>query len=256
MSPEELRQNASDHVKIFLERSGSFPVPVVELRFHPERRLLPSCLSGAALESLFSSRNRDALFLHLVEEELLSIPSSVLQGWLDREVGFFLLEQEDGFGTVHFRNEILPLFPVSGSAVQLMRHLVEFLINAVKEHWVTELAVQVGHGLPQAHYRFFKDSGERGDSETYKRLMSHTWSRALFLSRKLKDLAPLCPLKRMHGSFPVGLHEEWWRRHGYLAERDRLLLEEMTSQCKYKGPGPFSRNVVDLFEIICRSLLR
>ncbi len=251
----DIKAEAEHFIQDFLENIDPKSRPHVKLVVHADRRSYGSA-QGSIPAQPVSGEVADREFLvHVCEELVQGLPALPFQGWLDRETAKCVLEIRRQFVGPSFSEQIMPLFPVSGSGVNFFRHVVEHLREAAKEHACTELAIELGHGEPQAHLCFFRINCERQESENYRMLLSHRWVRATFLCRKFREYSPLNTLAARNVAFARELKNSWWKEQDYLLEEDRLFLNDLTDLVADNSGTTFADKVIAMFKLLKSHLL-
>lgn len=225
----------------------------VSLCFHRNQAAVQPALFGSCREPIFSQMHDNRLTIHLCEEDLFGIPQLALQGWLDLELSGWMVKRQPELYRFNFRKEILPLFTVSGSAVQFIRHLVAHLEAGLQRFLATRMIIDLGHELPQLYYYFLKINRSPSDRECYRRMVPHHWVRADFLCKKFKVY--LCVALLADQGFSIALKSYWWDCHTYVLPQDRALLEKLVAVPSLHAERSYSYQLVQIFAAVKRQLL-
>lgn len=98
---------------------------------------------------LISEVHHRHLTLHLFADVLVGLPRIVLQGAMDLELSLYTLRMHPRGLRFNFSRSILPLLPVSGMGVQIIRHLVLQIEDGVKRQLATQRLMNGRHGQAQ-----------------------------------------------------------------------------------------------------------
>jgi len=195
------------------------------------------------------------LTLYLDGERLQGVSLGALQGWLDRETGKFLVELRPDYASFNFSRTVLPLFRVSGSGVNFLRHMVELIISSLKEFDATMMAVRMGHGESQVFFRFHLLNDKPEDHETYRMIADHSWTRSIFVLKRLVEYLPLAALSNRNISFSHRVEEQWRRMNSDLLSEDQALISEVADLAIRVPEKPLPQRVTALFEAVKSRLL-
>jgi hypothetical protein len=113
----------------------------------------------------------------------------------------------------NFSRSILPLMPVSGLGLQILRHLVLQIEEGLKRKMATRQLVDGRHGPAQIVYLFHQIAPPADEALACRRMADHAWMRALFLRRKFKEYAAVDLVAEKEGS--PALRQFWWDCNGY-----------------------------------------
>ena len=221
---EQVRKLAPLFIEEFLDKAAGQPRPAVRLVFHANLEE-----AGASREEgprpIRSEIRKGEFFIHLSGEALQGIPQLALQGWLDRELGGLLLAFHPERFRYNFRRLILPLFPVSGSAEDVVRNFVNRLEWALKSYAITKMAIDADHALAQFYFYFYKLRPDPCQAEAYRMLTPHNWCKLLFLADKLKEYMAVCLVARQ--GISAHLKSYWWTFNEFVSQNDRDILDEL-----------------------------
>lgn len=248
IAPDELQKWSRHFVDKYLNKIQNSPPLLVDLSFDSTRAAYEKRHKNSFTEPIHSVRRDNRFTIHFCGESLKNIPLLALQGWLDLELTCCLVELQSELYRFSFSKQFLPSFPVSGSAVNLVRHLVEHLKLGLMRHVMTKMIIDLGHGLPQVHFYFFKIMPCQEDKKDYQRIIPHRWVRALFLSQKLKEFMAISLLDNRNIGFARELKSLWCSHHGYLPVEDRSLLKELASIPNQHLKEPFSSKLLEMFK--------
>lgn len=248
VSSDELKKFSRHFVDEFLKKVKIYPPLVVDLSFYPTQGDYQTALKRSDTDPIYSEQSESRLTIHLCEELLKGITFSAFQGWIDYELSCCLLKLQPELYQFNFSRQVLPLFPVTGSAVNLVRHMVEYLRSGLKNYLVTKMIIEMSHGLSQAHFYFFKIEPRLEERYNYKQIILHKWIRASFLCRKLKELIPISLLANRNIGFSRNLKSIWWNYHEYLLPEDRKFLEELVLIPDQYDKNPYSFKLLEMFK--------
>ncbi|MCG6881398.1 MAG: hypothetical protein LJE96_19920 [Deltaproteobacteria bacterium] len=252
-SMEELSSLVSRFVTEF-ETGLSLKHPLnVDLLLHQRRSGLADKHIDPSRPVVVTEQDGAETVLHLHESDLVGMPVSALQGGLYLELAAVVLGRQIEEFQFNFEKEILPLFNISGTALQVIRYLVFHLETIVKRVRAAQLVLDMDHGPPLCSYYYFTTSPSREESDSYEKLVPHDWTRAIFISKKCRMHAAITLLARQ-GIF-AGLDVYWWACHDYFLPEDRRLMEELAEIAARFNQIGFSEQVVALFKTVKSALL-
>lgn len=231
----------------FLNKSGQGFPRAMRFVFYPTPEDLPDGLKiRGSLPGYPERVGRDLVF-HLVGEALRSWPLPAVRGWIQRQAADGRLKLELGPAPFNFHRQILPLFPVSGSAVALIRQIVEQLKEALEAFLTTRILLDLGLVEAQCHFYAFRLKGPAGDPALYREALPHGWVRASFLGGRLQDFLALSLLAGRGPAAGSALKRRWWQAHDFFVREDQALLEELALRVMEQGPDPFPELLAGMF---------
>ena len=183
----------------------------------------------------------------------ISLP--VLQGWIDQELALCLLRCQPELKQFNFREQILPSFPISGSGVNFIRHMVERLKIGLELYLATNILIEFGHGIPQTYFYFYKINPQPGEGDIYRKIITHGWTRASFLCRKSKKIMPITLLAKKEINFSKDIESSWWQHHQYLVEEDRRFLQEIADLPEQFTQASYSRKLIKMLQTLYKYLI-
>jgi hypothetical protein len=197
----------------------------------------------------------DELVLHLCRELLRPAPERAIKGWLHHVLGHYQLSKQRAFSSFNFSRQILPLFPVTGSAVNLIRQIVERLKNGLEAFLTIQWIATIGLGEEQVSLFSYRLKIMAEGMDTYHLAIPHPWIRAACLSGFLQHFLAITCLEGQDLSAARELKIQWWGRHAHLLREDQALLEEMALVPLDKGSHPFPSLLAELFQLLRSNLL-
>ncbi|GAB4268487.1 MAG: hypothetical protein Kow0092_22230 [Deferrisomatales bacterium] len=253
---EELSLYARGAAEAFAADAETAGAPFsVGCRVHRTRAALAEHLPGARNRPACAVRTGRSATVHLSFEDLQGIPRLALEGWVELLLAECAVGARLGPAPFNFRKEILPFFPVSGSAVLFLRDLVEQIHRALVRHLATQDLVRMGRIASQICYYRYRLEGGEAEGSAYADTLPHDWIRALFLSRTVKEYAILRLLAETGAERARALQVLWESGAPFVA-RDRRILEDMVDALTRSMGAPYSRRVSALFQVVARRLLR
>jgi hypothetical protein len=233
-----------------------FPLPEdVSLAFYPTWTEFRDAGPGSSGNPVYLEAKGEELVIHLCRELLRQTPGRVLKGWLQYLLAHDRLKKQNTFSPFNFSRQILPLFPVTGSAVNLVRQIVERMKNGLESFLTIRWIAAVGLGEEQVPLFSYRLKTLAGGMETYQLAIPHPWIRAVCLSDFLQHFLAVCCLTGQDLSAARDLKIQWWRRHAQLLREDQALLEEMALVPLEKATQPFPALLVELFLLLRSNLL-
>lgn len=234
-------------------KAGAY-LPKVSFALHREsidRRLNPK--TSQRSKPVLLERNK-RLILNLYEEQLKGIPPSAFQGWIDMELFSYVIRKQPELYRFNFKKDILPLYWVSGSAVQLMRYLVHQIEIGLRQALATNMILGEGHGLPLLYYYFYTLTPAEEDKADYRRFYPHRWLKAIFLSKKFADFHSIYLLK--HNGITSEIEKYWWQCHDHFKSEDRTLLETLVTTSHRYRTEPFAFRLIEIFKLVKTNILK
>jgi hypothetical protein len=252
--PTDLLNDATFYLNAIKNSKAGVYLPKVSIALHQrstDRRSSPK--TSFHQQPVLVERN-DRLILNLYEKDLIGIPPLVLQGWLDIEIFSYIIRKHNELHRFNFERDILPLYYVSGAAVQLMRYLVHQIDIGLRQALATNMILDAGHGLPLLYYYFYTIGPAEEDKEDYRRFFPHCWLKAIFLCKKFADFQSIYLLKSS-GITPE-IERYWWQCHSHLITEDRKFLEMLVSTThQYRGET-FAFRLVEIFKLVKTNILK
>jgi hypothetical protein len=235
---ENVALSAPLNVSFSLHRNPSTPLTEGVNQAHPP---------------VFSESDDHRIIIHLSIPDLVGIPSLALQGWLDFELAAIVIQRQHTLYRYNFKQDILPLFQVSGMAAQFIRYLVSHLEDCLKRALRTDMIIKMEHGLPLAYYYYLMTVPSAEEKQSYQNLVPHNWTRAIFICKLSKEFLPIAFLDA--GGYLPTLASFWWRCHAYLLPEDRKLMQKLVAAFLSNRQHRFSDQIVALFDAIKSDLL-
>ncbi len=250
ISSEEFQEYSRHFVDEFHKKAGNFPHLIVDLSFYSTQAAYKKENERSYLGPIHSIIKNNCLTINLCEEILKGIPVLALQGWLDRELASYLMEARKELYQFNFSRQILPFFPVSGSAVNLIRHMIEHLKSGLKGYDATKIIIDLDHGMSQVYYHFFKINPSPEEKYNYQQIIQHNWIRASFLCQKLNEFMSICLLADRDIGFSRNLKSYWWKYNEYMLLEDKTLLEQIAAIPDKYVRKSFSYKLIEMFRKI------
>ncbi|CAB1077431.1 hypothetical protein D1AOALGA4SA_5220 [Olavius algarvensis Delta 1 endosymbiont] len=248
-TPAELAELAGHYLAEFC-RQSSFP-STVDIRIDRHRKDMEN--SAVQIRPVHAALKNQQLTIHLYEEPLMGISPLALQGLLDMELARCQLELEPALYRVNFKKQIRPLFSVSGSGLNLVRHLVVHLETGVKNLIAARLVMEIGHGEPLLYACYYEITPSVVEKENYQRLVPHDWIRAVFLAKKSREFSPMALLAERGPA--AELESFWWHCHTYIVPEDKRILKTLFDLSKQNPVKHFSETLVEMFKLVRSQLL-
>ena len=253
MTSDEIEQQAAHIIREFLQHAAPPNCPLVEWAFIKEAD--SGLRQGADNSQSIKVVDRDGtLHLSICCEDFLGIPAGAMQGRLELEIVHAMVEADTNLNQFNFQNQILPLMPLSGSALYFIRELVELLSRALKRREATKIITKMDRGLPQVYYYFYSINPTAEDRKIYKKFMPHNWTRANHLCGKLCEYMALSYLTDQGVGFSHSLLSDWQKQYGY-TKKDQAFMENMVFIADHYQDREFSFRLVELFKLLKKTLL-
>jgi len=243
-TPAELAELTSRYINQFC-RQAAFP-STVNMRIDRHRNDLEN--SDVQFRPVQAELDNRQLTIHLYEEPLMGISPLSLQGLLDMELARCQLELEPALYRVNFNKDIRPLFYVSGSGLNLVRHLVAHLEAGLKNLIAAQLVMEIGHREPLLYFCYHKIRPSMAEKENYQRLVPYDWIRALFVANKLKEFLPVTFLAQRDSVAELESH--WWNCHAHILPEDKRILKTLFDLSNQNPVKHFSATLVELFKLM------
>lgn len=253
LNADALALQATMFVEAF-EEDLALSLPLnVSLSFHRDSATRLAEGADKIPPPVFSESDNHRIIIHLNIPDLVGIPSLALQGWLDFELSTIIVRRQHTLYRYNFRRDILPLFQVSGMAVQFIRYLVFHLEDCLKRAIIADMILKMEHGLSLAYYYYLMTAPSDEEKQNYQKLVSHKWTRAIFVCQKSKEFVPVALVDS--GGYLPALASFWWRCHAYLLPEDRKLMQKLAAAFIPYRRHRFSDQMVAAFEALKSDLL-
>lgn len=226
-------------------RQAAFP-STVEMRIDRHRDDIKN--SDVQIRPVQAELDNRQLTINLHEKPLIGISALALQGLLDMELARCQLELEPALYRVNFNKEIRPLFNVSGSGLNLVRHLVAHLDAGLKNLIAAQLVMEIGHSEPLLYFCYHKIRPSMAEKENYQRLVPYDWIRAIFVANKLKEFSPVAFLAERDSAAELESH--WWNCHAHILPEDKRILKNLFVLSSQNPVKHFSATLVELFKLM------
>lgn len=249
VSSSELHCHSRHIAEAFLQKSADFAAKNIDLFIYPDQAAYNLEARCIAAGPICCERFRDTVRLHICSEGIDNITITALQGWIEHELAIWILRHERASEALNFKRQIFPLMPVTGLAQNHMLELVNSLENGLCKYLATQSLVEMDSGAHQVHFLFFGLKTD-DDRANYQSVIEHSWSNALFLCNKLKELMPIACLAERDVAFARELHSLWWKTHAYLKAPDQIFLQNLVNIPQNHYLKPFDHLVVDLFKTV------
>ena len=237
-------------------RKSKFPFPGdPSLTLYPTLTGFTASRPGNSGDPIVLEEKGDELVLHLCRELLRPAPERAIKGWVHHVLGHYQLSKQRAFSPFNFSRQILPLFPVTGSAVNLVRQIVERLKNGLEAFLTIRWIAAIGLGEEQVSLFSYRLKILAEGMETYHLAIPHPWIRAACLSGFLQHFLAITCLEGQDLSAARELKSQWWSRHAQLLREDQALLEEMALVPLERGSRPFPALLAELFQLLRANLL-
>ena len=253
---DELPDLADQYINEYCELANLFPVPAITLEIHKTNSDFEAATRRIQSEPIISLRSNRSLKIYFNSAGLEGITYGVLQGWLDRDLGRFFVETQPDYASFNFSKQIIPLFRVSGSGVNILRYMTECLIRALKDFRATRMALEIGHGEQQTYFYFYYLHVRPEDIETYKMITDYAWTRAIFICKRFAEYAPLAALIDRRISFSSHIEEQWWRERSDMLQEDQDLIRSLAGLLLNSEQEPFPDKIAEIFTSVKNRLLR
>ena len=252
---DELKNYSRNFVDGFLKRAIIDPPLMVDLSFYPTHAEYRKDPKRSFAGPVHSEKNDGHFTIHICEESLKDIPSLALQGWLEHIMMLCIQKLQPEFYQINYKRNIFPLMPVTGAAENHILKVVAYLEAGLKSYLATEMLVDLGLGLPQVYFYFFNLTPNTEDREKYIESIPYSWTKALFLCRKLGEFIPISLLSQKHVGFANDLELYWWNAHDYLISEDQALLRVLADIPRRYEKEVYSYKVIEMFKEIRSRLL-
>ncbi|MGD9325824.1 MAG: hypothetical protein PVG26_17500 [Desulfobacterales bacterium] len=243
-TPLELARFTARYIEQFCSRMAFPSAWEILVNRHPKDDIDRSPFAAPLHTTLENQR----LTIHLYEKYLMGISPLALQGWLNMELARRHLQVEPSVYRFNFDKKIRPLTHISGSGLQMVRHMVAHLETGLKNLIAAQMIIEMGNSAALLHYYTYRISPSAEEKENYQRLFPHQWIRAIFLCRKNKRFAPVALLADK--GIAVELASYWWNCHAYISQEDKRFLETLFSLANQNPVKQFSDNLVDMFKFV------
>ena len=176
-TPLELSKLTTRFIDQFCSRMAFPSAWEILVNRHPKDDIDHSPYAGP----LHTTLENQSLTIHLYEKDLMGITPLALQGCLNIELARRHLQLEPSMYRVNFDKEIRPIFNISGSGLQMMRHIVAHLKAGLKNLIAAQTVIEMGNSMALLCYYTYKISPSLDEKENYQRFYPHR-CKALILS--------------------------------------------------------------------------
>jgi len=246
--PEKIQEYSQYFIEAFVRKADTDRVYEIDLSFYPTQPDYEANTGRVNAGPVYSEQHGDRFTIHIHEEPLENISSPALQGWMEYEAMRCVQKLRPELNGFNFRENILPLMPVSGLAENHMRELVASLEAGLTKYLATKTLTLMGGGFEQAHFYFFRISPMVEDPSNYLKTLPHSWTKSLFLCRKFRELMPIYWLGDQNVELGQDLASYWWKVHNYLIPEDNTFLRELANIPLQYPEAPYPDMVVALFK--------
>ena len=257
VSIDELKKYSRYFAEKFLKKAiccQSLISDIVDFSFYSTEAAYRAEPKLRKADPIFLEKQEIGCKIHLCEECLQGIPSLALQGWLEQELAFCRQNSREEL-YCNFREYILPIFPVLGLAENFIRELVHYLDKALRCYLTTEKILDLGFGLHQVYFHFFKLESSELEKERYKESIPHNWTRSHILSQKLGEFMPISLLAVRDIGFSRDLESSWWKCHEYLLPEDKAVLKAIAEVPAQHHADSYCEKLVEMFKKVKLYLL-
>ncbi len=248
-TPSELARLTARFIDQFCSQMA-FPSA---LDIHVDRHPKDSDHRSPKVSPVHSTLENQKLTIQLCEKSLMGISPLALQGWLAMELARRHLQLEPSVYRVNFDKEIRPLINISGSGLQMVRHMVAHLETGLKNLITSQIVIEMGNSMALLYYYTYKITPSAEEKENYQRLYPHQWIRAIFLCRKNKRFAPVALMADK--GIAAELVSYWWNCHAYMSPEDKHFLETLFYLSNQNPVKHFSETLVEMFKFVKSQLL-
>ena len=255
LASDELQKRSRNYAEEFLKKAIAFSPLDVELYFYPAQNDYERRSKRTFLGPIYSEEHNNRVTIHICKEFLKEISLPVLQGWIDQELALCLLRRQPELKQFNFSKQILGAFPISGAGVNFIRHMVERLKIGLELYLATNILIELGHGIPQVYFYFYKINPRPEEEDNYRRIILHGWTRASFLCRKFKKIMPITLLAREKIGFSKDIKSSWWQYHQYLVKEDRRILQEVADLPEQFMEASYSMKLIKMLQALYKYLI-
>lgn len=252
-STEALSRYTSFFIKEFQNNFAGERFLAVDYVVHESLSPFPGRKGEAITSQSPTKTDISPLTLHLYQPDLIGIPVLALQGWLDLELAGQTVKYRPVKNRFNFKRDILPLINAGGMAIQVMRYLVFHLEASLNQVMAVRVVLDMAHAQSLFYYYYQTINPSDEEKRSYKNLVPHHWTRAIFLCSKLKDHAAVTLLARQ-GVF-IELKTFWWSCHDYFLPEDKRMMEDLTDISHRFEKMPVSDQLVAMFKTVKLHLL-
>ena len=248
-TPSELARFTARYIEQFCSRMAFPSAWEIIVHRHPKDDIDRSLFAGPLHTTLENQR----LTIHLYEKDLMGISPLALQGWLNMELALRHLQVEPSVYRFNFDKEIHPLINISGSGLQMVRHMVAHLETGLRNLIAAQIVIEMGNSKALLYYYTYRISPSIEEKENYRRFYPHQWIRAIFLCRKNKRFAPVALIADK--GIAVELASYWWNCHAYISSEDKRFLKRLFYLSSQNPVKHFSETLVEMFKFVKSQLL-
>jgi hypothetical protein len=165
--------------------------------------------------------------IHICQERLMGIPSSVIQGVIHHEIAHALNHGTLEFYTFTFSKGLQEAARSRGMDMSLLQQCVYFLSVAIKDREVVQWLAQIGLGLSQVALLRHLLSETEEEGRTWEMVRDSGPLKKIALAAFLKVLLPVETSVRIQREGAQNLRKEWDEAYGWLPEKEREGLSNL-----------------------------
>jgi len=165
--------------------------------------------------------------IHICQERLMGIPSSVIQGVIHHEIAHALNHGTLEFYTFTFSKGLQEAARTCGMDMSLLQQCVYFLSVAIKDREVVQWLAQIGLGLSQVALLRHLLSETEEERRTWEMVRDSGPLKKIALAAFVKVLLPVETSVRIRGEGAQNLKKEWDEAYGWLPEKERKSLSNL-----------------------------
>jgi hypothetical protein len=159
--------------------------------------------------------------IHICQERLTGIPSSIIQGVVHHEIAHALNHGTLEFYTFTFSKGLQEAARSHGLDMSLLQQCVYFLSVAIKDREVVRWLAQIGLGFSQVALLRHLLSETEEEHEVWKAIRASPPLQKLASAALLKILLPIVTLAETQTEGTQDLGKEWGEAYGWLPEKER-----------------------------------
>lgn len=226
-APADFQAHAKKFIETLVEKQKTVIYPPIQIEpvFHEHADGYCSIIPSAHEAPVYNEKSGGNHFrLHIHQNAMLGMPALTVEGWLAREVVLCVQKMQPEFFAYSYLRQIYPIWPVVGLAENHLRELIYRLEIALKDYLAAQAILRMKLGAALVFYCLDVMRPTAEDAAQYRQTIPHSWTRALYVCRILKDYMLVELLSRQGIEFSRELEKQWHQFFSFIMPEDLLVL--------------------------------
>jgi hypothetical protein len=247
---KEIKTEFEEYICYTFQRYEPDRIPRLEVTLFETREAFQINTGRGSDPPFYFNGRGDGLQIKICIHPLMAMDRLAVQGWLDQMISEWVFSLHPERTAINFNRQIHPLFPVSGSGINIIRFLLECLINGQRGNLISRQLIAPDHALPRLYFLQHLLDASSEEFPDYQMFRPYLWTRASFICRKLFLYLSLSALCRRDIAFSAFLNKLWWKRHHFLDPKDKEFLKRMAGISEEREEGPFAETMIEMFKLV------